>query len=177
MTDKEIVQSLRDPSKRRQAFSGIVSQYSEQLYWRIRRIVGSHDDADDVLQNVFLKAWTRLDNFRGDSNVYTWLYRICVNESLDFLRRRKDFLSTDGTLQIADTQFAEEYFDGDETQRKLQQAIETLPEAQRVTFCMRYFDDMPYSEISAVLGTSEGGLKANYHLAVRKIKEFFDSSN
>lgn len=175
MTDKEIMQNLRDPKMKRKAFSEIVSQYSEPLYWKVRHIVGRHEDADDVLQNVFLKAWTRLDNFRGEANIYTWIYRISVNESLDFLRKRRELLSSDALANVANTQYADDYFDGDETQKLLQQAIDSLPEAQKVTFCMRYFDDMPYSEISSVLGTSEGGLKANYHLAVKKIKEFFNN--
>lgn len=169
--------NLQDPKKKRMAFSELVNQYSEQLYWKVRHIVGRHEDADDVLQNAFLKAWTRIDDFRWDANIYTWLYRICVNESLDFLRKRREQLYADDIERMADKQYADEYFDGDETQKLLQKAIETLPEAQRVTFCMRYFDETPYGEMSKILGTSEGGLKANYHLAVKKIKDFFSKSN
>lgn len=177
MTDKELMQDLRDPRKRRTAFSALVNRYSEQLYWKVRRMVGRHEDADDVLQNAFLKAWTRLDDFRGDSNIHTWIYRICINEALDFLRKKREQVTSDGVMQIADSHFADEYFDGDETQKRLQQAIESLPEAQRITFCMRYFDELSYSEMSKILGTSEGGLKANYHLAVRKIKDFFNNND
>ena len=165
MTDKEA------------RFSQIVNQYSEQLYWKARQIVGRHEDADDVVQNTFLKAWTRFDDFRGDSNVYTWLYRITVNESIDFLRRKHEHVSPDGEMQVANMQFADDYFDGNETQRMLYEAMNTLPEAQRTTFSLRYFEDMPYSKISKILGTSEGGLKANYHLAVKKIKDFFNKRN
>lgn len=156
-----------------QLFTDIVKNHSQQLYWKVRQIVIRHEDADDVMQNAFMKAWAKMDDFRGDANIYTWIYRICINEALDFLRKKRELLSTDGELHIADKQFADDYFDGNETQKKLFQAIETLPEAQRVTFSLRYFDEMPYAEISQILGTSEGGLKANYHIAVKKIKEFF----
>lgn len=165
MTEKEV------------KFSQIVNQYSEQLYWKARQIVGRHEDADDVVQNTFLKAWTRFDDFRGDSNFYTWLYRITVNEAIDFLRRKHEQVSPDGEMQVADMQFADDYFDGNETQRMLYEAMNSLPEAQRTTFSLRYFEDMSYSEISKILGTTEGGLKANYHLAVKKIKDFFNRRN
>ena len=165
MTDKEA------------RFSKIVNQYSEQLYWKARQIVVRHEDADDVVQNAFLKAWARFDDFRGDANIYTWIYRITVNEAIDFLRRKHEQVSPDGEMRVADNQFADDYFDGNETQKLLYEAMETLPEAQRATFSLRYFDDMPYSEISKILGTTEGGLKANYHLAVKKIKDFFQRKN
>lgn len=163
--------------KKEEIFSELVRKHSKQLYWKVRQIVIRHEDADDVLQNAFMKAWTKMDDFRGDANPYTWLYRICVNEALDFLRKKRELLSTDGEMKMADKQFADDYFDGNETQKKLYEAIETLPEAQRVTFSMRYFDEMPYAEISSMLGTSEGGLKANYHIAVKKIKEFFQRND
>lgn len=154
-------------------FSELVRKYSKPLYWKVRQIVVRHEDADDVLQNAFMKAWTKIGDFRGESNLQTWLYRICVNEALDFLRKKREMLSNDGEMKMADKQFADDYFDGNETQIKLFKAIETLPEAQRITFTLRYFDELTYAEISQILGTSEGGLKANYHLAVKKIKEFF----
>ena len=163
--------------KKEELFSILVKKYSSQMYWKVRQIVIRHEDADDVLQNAFMKAWIKLDDFRGDANISTWLYRICVNEALDFLRKKKEILSHDGEMKMADSQFADDYFDGNETQKKLFQAIETLPEAQRITFTLRYFDDKPYSEISRILGTSEGGLKANYHLAVKKIKDFFNRND
>lgn len=160
-----------------QIFTDIVKKHSQQLYWKVRQIVIRHEDADDVLQNAFMKVWAKMDDFRGDANIYTWVYRICINEALDFLRKKREMLSTDGEMKMAEKQFADDYFDGNETQKKLFQAIETLPEAQRVTFSLRYFDELPYAEISQILGTSEGGLKANYHLAVKKIKEFFQRNN
>lgn len=170
------IEELHDPAKKRKAFTALVNQYSEKLYWKVRSIVGRHEDADDVLQNAFLKAWTKIDDFRGDSNIYTWMHRICVNEALDFIRRKRELLSPDGEMKMAERMEADEYFDGNETQRMLQCAIETLPEAQRVAFVMRYFEDLPYSQLSKILNTSEGGLKANYHLAVKKIKEYFEKN-
>lgn len=174
MTDKELITQLQDPKTRRKAFEIMVRQYSEQMYWKVRYIVKRHEDADDVLQNAYVKAWTKLDSFRADSQLSTWLYRICVNEALDFLRKKREDLSPDGALTIADSLIADDYFDGDETQIMLQKAIDTLPEAQRTTFTLRYFEELPYKEISGILGTSEAGLKTNYHLAVKKIKEFFN---
>lgn len=157
----------------------LVHQYSEPLYWKIRRIVLNHEDADDVLQNVFMKVWSHLDDFKGDSSLSTWLFRIAINEALDFLRKNKNNvdISDNGNLSVVNRLMADEYFDGDETQAKLQAAIATLPEKQRVVFNMKYFDDMKYSEISKVLGTSEGALKASYHLAVGKITEYLKIHN
>lgn len=175
--EEEIVISrLSDPKQRPQAFGEIVSQYSESLYWKIRRMVLSHDDANDVLQNVFLKAWSNLDDFQNKSRLSTWLYRIAINESLDFLRkqRRLSAISADEDLGVANQLMADEYFDGDETQAQLQEAISKLPDVQRTVFNLRYYEEMPYAEISKLLTTSEGALKASYHLAVKKIKEFFN---
>ena len=152
--------------------------YSEQLYWQIRRFVLSHDDANDVLQNTFIKAWQGLASFHGDSKLLTWLSRIAINESLDFLRRQKNIVSIstdDDEVNVANTLMADDYFDGDETEAQLQQAIAELPEVQRTVFLLRYYDDMKYSDISKMLGTSEGALKASYHIAVKKISEFFKS--
>lgn len=170
-----VIRRLSDPKQRTQAFGEIVSQYSESLYWKIRRMVLSHDDANDVLQNVFLKAWANLDDFQNKSRLSTWLYRIAVNESLDFLRKqcRMSAVSADENPVAASRLMADEYFDGDETQAQLQQAIAGLPDVQRTVFNLRYYDEMPYSEISKLLSTSEGALKASYHLAVKKITEFF----
>ena len=159
---------------KRSEFESIVREYSEQLYWQIRRIVLTHDDANDVLQNTFLKAWNGFDNFHGESKVSTWLSRIAINESVDFLRRNKHIASaTSDDLSVANTLLADEYFDGSETEAMLQQAIAQLPEVQRMVFQLRYFDEMKYSDISKVLNTSEGALKASYHIAVKKITEFF----
>lgn len=173
--EKKILLQLSDPKTQRQAFTLVVKQYSEQLYWKIRHIVLTHEDADDILQNTFIKAWTNLDEFQGRSKLSTWLYRIAINESLDFLRRQKSqkAVSADETISVANQLIADDFFDGDETQALLQEAISRLPDVQRVVFTLRYFDEMKYSEISQQLGTSEGALKASYHLAVKKITEFF----
>ena len=144
----------------------IVNQYSEQLYWKIRRIVLQHEDANDILQNTFLKAWNNIGEFRNQSKISTWLYRIAINESLDFVRRQKNKISADADLSVASRLMADDYFDGDRTQALLQEAIAQLPDVQRTVFLMKY------SEISEILGTSEGALKASYHIAVKKITEY-----
>ena len=169
-----LMQQLLNPATQRKAFERVVREYSEQLYWQVRRIVLTHEDANDVMQNVYITAWTHLDSFHQDSRLYTWLYRIAVNESLDFMRRQKNALSTDDVdTGIANTLMADRYFDGDETEAQLQEAIAQLPEVQRRVFTLRYFDDMKYSDMSQLLETSEGSLKASYHIAVKKITEFF----
>ena len=176
---------LLKPETQRRGFEIVVRQYGEQLYWLVRKIVLTHDDADDVVQNTFLKAWNALDSFGGDSKVLTWLSRIAINEALDLLRKNKrrltvsDVLSSptgDGSKaegRIVDRLIADPYFDGTETEALLQEAIAQLPDVQRTVFQLRYFDEMKYSDISRLLGTSEGALKASYHIAVKKISEFF----
>lgn len=158
-------------------FANIVAQYSERLYWTVRRIVIDHDDADDVLQNVFVKAWSNMDDFQNRSKISTWLYRIAVNEALDFIRRKKDIasLGDDGNVAVANRLMADDYFDGDMAQALLQAAIASLPDVQRVVFNLRYYDEMKYSDISQLLNTSEGALKASYHIAVKKIMAFVKS--
>ena len=152
----------------------IVDQYSQSLYWKIRSIVLTHEDADDVLQNTFLKAWKSLPTFQGKAKLSTWLYRIAINESLDFLRRQKaaTLSSADADLSVANRLLADDYFDGDKSQAVLQEAIATLPDMQRTVFTLRYYDEMKYSEMSEILGTSEGSLKASYHIAVQKITDY-----
>ncbi len=152
----------------------IVDQYSQSLYWKIRSIVLTHEDADDVLQNTFLKAWKSLPTFQGKAKLSTWLYRIAINESLDFLRRQKaaTLSSADADLSVANRLMADDYFDGDKSQALLQEAIATLPDVQRTVFTLRYYDEMKYSEMSEILGTSEGSLKASYHIAVQKITDY-----
>ena len=152
----------------------IVDQYSQSLYWKIRSIVLTHEDADDVLQNTFLKAWKSLPTFQGKAKLSTWLYRIAINESLDFLRRQKTatLSSADADLSVANRLLADDYFDGDKSQALLQEAIATLPDVQRTVFTLRYYDEMKYSEMSEILGTSEGSLKASYHIAVQKITDY-----
>ncbi|GJG27131.1 DNA-directed RNA polymerase sigma-70 factor [Segatella bryantii] len=152
----------------------LVKQFSQSLYWKIRQIVLSHDDADDVLQNTFIKVWNNLDQFEGKSSLSTWLYRIAINESLDFLRKKKQELDIDidADVSVANRLLADDFFDGDEMQALLQEAISRLPEKQRVVFNMKYYDGMKYSDMSKILGTTEGALKASYHIAVQKITEF-----
>lgn len=170
------MQQLKDPATQRKAFERVVREFSEQLYWQARRIVLTHDDADDVIQNVFLKAWTHLDDFHQDARLSTWLYRITINESVDFLRRKKNQSTVSADQEetgIANMLIADNYFDGDETQALLQEAIAQLPDVQRTVFNLRYYDDMKYSDMSELLHTTEGSLKASYHIAVKKISEFF----
>lgn len=161
----------------RQGFAEMVQLYGEQLYWRIRRMVLVHDDADDVLQNTFLKAWTNIGEFQGRSKLSTWLCRIAINESLDFLRRQKltANIYSDEEPSVSSMLIADSYFDGDEADALLHEAISRLPEVQRQVFTLRYFEEMKYSEMSRLLGTSQGALKASYHLAVRKIYEFLSN--
>ena len=176
LNDDKINALLQKPETRREGFEKAVRQYGEQLYWQIRRIVLTHEDADDVLQNVFLKAWSSFDSFHGDSKLITWLTRIAINEALDFQRRKKTrptLSADDEGMSIAHQLTADDYFDGDEVEAQLQEAIAQLPDVQRTVFLLRYYDEMKYSEISEMLGTSEGGLKASYHIAVKKITDFF----
>ena len=174
--ERELYAQLKDPKKQRAAFGVLVRQYSEQLYWQIRRIVVTHEDANDVLQNTFMKAWNRLDSFQGEAKIATLLSRIAINESLDLLRRNNHpTVSTEDDTSLSNTLMADPYFDGTEVEAMLQEAIATLPDVQRTVFVLRYFEELKYSEISERLNTSEGALKASYHIAVKKIAEFFKS--
>ena len=175
--ERQIMSLLAKPESQRKAFEIVVRQYSEQLYWQVRRIVLIHDDANDVLQNVFIKAWCHLDTFRNDSKLSTWLYRIAINESLDYVRRKKKevSLNPEERQEIVNRLMADKYFDGDEIAAQLQAAIAMLPEVQRAVFNLRYSENMKYSEISKILGATEGALKASYHIAVRKISDYFKS--
>lgn len=176
LSDKEMIDMLQDPHTRREGFAVLVRQYSEPLYWKVRRIVLNHEDANDVLQNAFLKIWNNLDTFQGKSALSTWLYRIAINEALDFVRRQKNVnsatVSTEDEPGVAARLMGDDYFDGDEAQARLQEAVARLPEVQRTVFTLKYFDELKYSEISRILDTSEGALKASYHLAVKKITEY-----
>ena len=174
--EQDILKRIQEPQSRRRAFEEIVSVYSRQLYWKIHYVVQNHDDTDDVLQNTFIKAWKGLENFKGDSAIFTWLYRIAYNESLTFLKQRKQMTSIDDEDFVEQASFvADEYFDGDNTQELLMQAVSTLPAKQRQVFCMKYFEDKKYEEISDLVGTSVGALKASYHIAVEKITNFIKS--
>ncbi len=174
--NEDLTAQLRDPVTVRSAFSKVVRLYSEPLYWQIRRMVGSHDDANDILQNTFLKAWGSLENFRGEAKLSTWLYKIAVNESLSFLERenRRDAVSLDSdeTPSYVRALYADDSVDGAALQQKLMRAIASLPEKQRIVFNMKYFDDMKYEQMSEILGTSVGALKASFHLATKKIEQY-----
>lgn len=174
LDEAEVIRQLASPEGRQKVFPTIVDQYSQALYWKIRSIVLTHDDADDVLQNTFLKAWKNLPTFQGKAKLSTWLYRIAINEALDFLRHQKTATlpSADADLTVANRLMADDYFDGDKSQALLQEAIATLPDVQRTVFTLRYYDEMKYSEMSEILGTSEGSLKASYHVAVQKITDY-----
>jgi RNA polymerase sigma-70 factor (ECF subfamily) len=177
LTDKELVQLFLEGDNPNYAFNLIVRKYRERLYWHIRKIVVSHDDTDDVLQNTFIKAWSALPEFRGDSQLFTWLYRIATNESLTFLKKKRTkFLLplVDVERQLSNSIEDDPYFNGDAIQKKLQKAVLKLPEKQRIVFNMRYFDEMKYENMSEVLGTSVGALKASYHHAVQKIEKYME---
>lgn len=171
-TGKHIADRLKSKDFRG-AFDDIVTLHGERMYWHIRRLVFSHDDADDVLQNCYIKIWKGLPKFRYDSEVFTWIYRIVINESLNFLRKR-DILSRFSSADIESSAVrnveSNAYFNGDEAQAALYRAIAKLPYKQRLVFEMRYFDEVEYKEMSRILGTSEGALKASYHIAYNKIR-------
>jgi len=169
--EKEILAELKNEAKRSRAFGMLVKHYRELLYWKIRHIVINHEDANDVLQNTFISIWNKIDGFQHRSQLSTWIYRIAINESLDFLRSKKNSPGPYDSA-LSRTLLADAYFDGDEVQALLQEAIATLPEVQRVVFNLHYFDEMKYREISQILRTSEGALKASYHLAVMKISAY-----
>lgn len=176
--EKALLKQLNDPSTKEAAFTHLVREYQEQLYWQIRRMVVVHDDADDVLQNTFIKAWSAIDSFRGESRLQTWLFRIAINESLNHLSKKKQVFYLDQEEgSFADTLASDSYFDGDEVQRQFQTAINALPEKQRLVFNLKYFDEMKYEDMSDLLGTSIGALKASYHHAVKKISAFFENND
>lgn len=173
--DSELLRQFRNPATKEQAFTTIIKKYQERLYWHIRRIVVDHDDANDVLQNVFIRVWNGLENFKEESQLYTWLYRIGTNESLTFLEGQKKRASVsfdDVESSLENKVKADQHFDPNKLEWKLQLAIQQLPEKQKVVFSLRYYDEMPYEEMSRVLDTSEGALKASYHHAVKKIEDY-----
>ncbi|MFM2284615.1 MAG: hypothetical protein RLZZ543_112 [Bacteroidota bacterium] len=175
LSDREILDLFAKTATRNHAFNLLVRQYQQRLYWHIRKMVLDHDDADDLLQNVFIKAFNALDNFREDSKIYTWLYRIATNECITFLNnKKKRFMvpMVDVEHQLSQNLETDTYFSGDRIQMKLQQAILTLPDKQRLVFNLKYFEEMKYEEMSEILGTSVGALKASFHHAVKKIEEF-----
>lgn len=178
--EKKLIEQLQDPKTASAAFDTLMRSYGEPVYWQIRKLVVRHEDADDILQNVFLKAWNNLQNFRGDAKLSTWLFKIAINESINFLNKER--IRNQLNVEDGDDSYllnnieADEYFDGDELQAELLKAVAKLPEKQRLVFNMRYFDEMKYEDISEILGTSVGALKASYHHAVKKIEEIFSEN-
>jgi RNA polymerase sigma-70 factor (ECF subfamily) len=178
--DEEILSKFREDTTRNEAFNLLLKKYQQKIYWHIRRMVINHDDADDLVQDVFIKIWKNLPGFRNDAQLYTWMYRIATNECITFLNKKKQKNNVpldDVDYELADTLSSADQFSGDQIQKKLQQAILTLPDKQRLVFNMKYFDDMKYEEMSDVLGTSVGALKASFHLAVKKIESFILSTD
>lgn len=178
--DNNIKELFLNPATRREAFAQVVKDYSESLYWQIRRMVMLHEDANDILQNTFVKAWSNLEYFRGEAKLSTWLYRIALNECLSFISKKKtnELVSIeDENSNLENMLENDPYFDGDRTQILLQKAIHTLPEKQRIIFNLRYYQDMKYEEISEIMGTTVGALKASYHHAVKKIEDFFNEND
>lgn len=177
--ETQLLEQLKSDRERDQAFRALISLYKERLYWHIRHIVKSHDDTDDVLQNTFIKVYKNINGFKGDSKLYSWMYRIATNEAITFINKNAKRLqiSNEETQQLAVNNLkADVYFEGDDIQYKLQQAIATLPEKQQLVFNMKYFQDLKYKEISEILETSEGALKASYHLAVKKIESYLTNN-
>ncbi|MDO5105720.1 RNA polymerase sigma factor [Capnocytophaga sp.] len=179
MEEKELISQLQNAKTKSKAFEYLVDTYQKKLYWHIRRIVISHDDTDDILQDTFIKIFRNIDGFRAESSLFSWVYRIATNQALDFLKKR----ASQQNCSIEDVQYhrcanlqADAYFEGDEIQKKFQKAIACLPEKQQLVFNMKYFQEMKYDEIAEILGTSVGALKASYHHAVQKIKSYLQAN-
>ncbi len=174
MSGNNLIERLKDPLQKRMAFHELVITYQERLYWHIRKIILDHDDSDDILQNVFIKVWNNIESFREESVLSTWIYKIATNESLTFLsqqKKRKGFFVKSEDEYLKEKFYADDFFDGDEIHKQLMEAVLSLPEKQRIVFNMKYFDEMKYEEISDILETSVGALKASYHHAVKKIED------
>jgi RNA polymerase sigma factor (sigma-70 family) len=180
MTDAEIIEKFKEDDSKSYAFNMLVQKYQQKLYWLVRRMVIDHDDSNDLVQNVWIKVWQNLENFKSESGLYTWLYRIATNETLTFLDKKKKrfFLPiVDVEKELSNKIDSGHNFSGDEIEKKLQKAILSLPEKQRIVFNMRYYDELPYEEMSKVLGTSVGALKASYHHAAKKIENYLTASS
>lgn len=183
-SDKEIIELFHFDEKKEMAFNLLLKKYQQKIYWHIRRMVLDHDDTDDVMQNVFIKIWIGLPNFRADSKLFTWIYRIATNETLTFLAQKKRRSSVplehsnfdEDSYSIADTLQGDTYFDGDHAQEKLQKAILELPDKQKLVFQMKYYDELTYDQMEEILGTSTGALKASFHHAVKKIEDYLNRS-
>ncbi len=177
MTDEQILKFVKKAGSREKGYRMLMEQYQERLYWHIRRIVIDHEDANDVVQNCFIKVFRSIHNFKGQSKLYTWLYRIATNEAITFVKKKARQRNKTHSIEEEENNLineiaADPYFDGDETQIQLQKALNTLPEKQRVVFNLRYFEEMAYKEMAEVLDTSVGALKASYHHAVKKIEVY-----
>jgi len=178
--DRELIAELKKEGQKDLAFQSLVKKYQERLYWHIRKMVLNHDDTDDILQNTFIKVWKNVGNFREESGLYTWLYRIATNEAITFLnsKKRRNLMSlNDENDYLKDNLMSDPYFEGDKIQLKLQEAILRLPDKQRIVFNMKYFDEIKYEDMSKILETSVGALKASYHHAAKKIEEFLKNSD
>ncbi|REA61265.1 RNA polymerase subunit sigma [Dyadobacter luteus] len=180
MSDEELLALFQNPETRRNAFNQMVRKYQQKVYWLVRKMVVDHDDANDITQDVFVKAWTALENFRGDAKLYTWLYRIASNEAINFLnKKRKRFFIPihDVENELNEKLEADPELSGDAIQLKLQKALLKLPEKQRLVFNLKYYEELPYEEISEITGTSVGALKASYHWATKKIEDFLNGTD
>ncbi len=179
MTEEEIISNLKSGQRSEEAFSALVNEHKVRLYWHIRHMVKTHEDADDVLQNTFVKVYKNIKRFKGESKLYSWMYRIATNESITFLNKKakkKNISVPELKDYIINSLESDVYFEGDQIQLKLQKAIETLPEKQKQVFMMKYFEDLPYKEMSEILNTSEGALKSNYHHATKKIEKYLKNN-
>ncbi|HPF51872.1 MAG TPA: RNA polymerase sigma factor [Draconibacterium sp.] len=179
-SDQKIIADLKDANKRDLAFHVLVRTYQERLYWHIRKMVMNHDDADDILQNTFMKVWRSIDTFREESSLFTWLYRIATNESITFLnsKKKKSLIPlSEENEYLMENLMSDPYFEGEAIQLKLQQAILRLPEKQRIVFNMKYFEELKYEDMAQILDTSVGALKASYHHAAKKVEEYIKSSD
>lgn len=175
VSDEHILKMFHDEKSREKAFGLLMEKFQNDIYFSIRRVVFLHEDAKDVTQNVFIKIWRYLDSFRGDASLKTWITRICINEAISFMEKKRRLLnlSEEEYMEFMLQSIPEDrYFSADKIQQLIQQAIQSLPEKQRIVFCYRYYDEMPYEEMSKILHTSEGALKASYHFAVKKVEDF-----
>ncbi|HLT42580.1 MAG TPA: RNA polymerase sigma factor [Sphingobacteriaceae bacterium] len=181
MEDAEILEKFANKRTREEAFTMLLNKYQERIYWHVRRYVLNHDDADDLVQDIFVKIWNNLDKFRADAKLYTWIYRIATNESITFLNKKKQMLNVslneESSSYLLDTLTQTSYFDASKAELKLQEALLILPDKQRLVFNMKYFEDLKYDEISEILGTSVGALKTSYHFAVKKIEKYFSETD
>lgn len=178
-TENILIKQLQSKEEKNTAFKTLIGLYKKRLYWHIRHIVKSHEDADDVLQNTFIKVFKNIDNFKGDSKLYSWLYRIATNEAITHINKnakRKHLSNQEANTLAIDNLKSDVYFEGDDIQLKLQKAVATLPEKQQLVFNMKYFQNLKYSQLSEILETSEGALKASYHLATKKIEHFLKNN-